>query len=122
MQAAMQTVSESLALTRKRKTEMTANALTIHYQRRRVPQRKAHYMAALGAVAGAVRVAAVPLDPRAVAQNVGGEGAVVHAAVQVLKTKTRLVVAVLAVRSVAVMTNKDAVIEVCLTLAAMVAV
>jgi len=118
----MQTVSESLVLTRKRKTEMTANALTIHYQRRRVPQRKAHYMAALGAVAGAVRVAAVPLDPRAVAQNVGGEGAVVHAAVQVLKTKTRLVVAVLAVRSVAVMTNEDAVIEVCLTLAAMVAV
>jgi len=47
---------------------------------------------------------------------------VVHAAVQVLKTKTRLVVAVLAVRSVAVMTNEDAVIEVCLTLAAMVAV
>ena len=86
-----------------------------------MPQRQADDPAALGAVAVAVRVAAVPREPLAAAQTAQVVGVVVHAVVQVLKTKKRLVVAVLAMSRVAVMTNKDAVIEVGLTLAAMVA-
>jgi len=89
--------------------------MTIKDQEMRVLQTQADDPAALGAVAVAVRVVAVPQEPLAAAQTIQGMGVLEHAAVQVLKTKTRLVVAVLAMSGVAV-------IEVGLTLAAMVAV
>ena len=66
-------------------------------------------------------MAAVPREPLAAAKTARVVGVVVHAVVQVLKTKKRLVVAILAMSRVADMSNKDAVIEVGLTMAAMVA-
>ena len=89
--------------------------MTIKDQEMRVLQTQADDPAALGAVAVAVRVAAVPREPPAAANTAQVVGVVVNAAVKMRKTKTRLVVAVLAMSGVAV-------IEVGLTLAAMVAV
>ena len=89
---------------------MTAKTTTTKDQERRVPQRQADDPTALAVVPVAVRVAAVPREPPAAAHTAQVVGVVVNAAVKMRKTKTRLVVAVLAMSRVAVMTNKDAAI------------
>jgi len=71
---------------------VTAKTTTTKDQERRVPQRQAVDPTALGAVAVAVRVAAVPREPLAAAQTARVVGVVVHAVFKVLKTKPGLVV------------------------------
>jgi len=66
-------------------------------------------------------VAAVPGEHLAVAQTTQAVSGMVHAAVQVLHTKTRLVLAVSAMSRVPVITIEDVVVEVGPTLTAVVA-